>query len=527
TPFLLIDLISLLFTPIYHVRYLFPFAGPFILLMAAALVALYQRRAGLAIVAGLSYLLLSAWSLQQFWYAPQYRRDDHRAAVAALAASWRPGDAILVNAGWVYAALAVYWPHEMIGAEASLPPSPATRERLTALTTATATAPTDTTTAQPVFLVTGSVDGGADLGWGAAESDFYAMPLTDTLAALERLPGHYRRLWHYRLYDTVSDPTGVIRRWLDSHATLAEDHPIPGRDFLRLQRYDFPAAGGGQVSEPRRASPARFGDQVALAKIVFADQARAGAYTYVTTQWQRLNAATPLPQLAVSLRLYGSDDLLLTQADSPLTSPADSWTPDAPQQSVLALPIPAVARPLTYTLELVVYDPANGQPLPVEPTGNESGRFKIGELQVATPVTTPEVGRPLAHFDYLDLIQADVPARLPANGMLPVDLLWLPQASSYRDTFLAALSLRDGRGAIFPLGEEALGGWDYPSGDWPPGIPVLHQVRISLPSGLPPGPYTLMLQLVRASDRQAVPHTGLWPWPTGAPLALGRVVLEP
>jgi 4-amino-4-deoxy-L-arabinose transferase-like glycosyltransferase len=56
------------------------------------------------------WLGVSVAAITNFWTNPLYRADDHRRAVAALAANWRPGDAILANAGWVYPVLTTYWP---------------------------------------------------------------------------------------------------------------------------------------------------------------------------------------------------------------------------------------------------------------------------------------------------------------------------------------------------------------------------------------------------------------------------------
>ena len=50
-------------------------------------------------------LLAAGVTLQAFWFDPAFRADDHRAAVRELQARWRPGDVVVVNAGWAYTAL--------------------------------------------------------------------------------------------------------------------------------------------------------------------------------------------------------------------------------------------------------------------------------------------------------------------------------------------------------------------------------------------------------------------------------------
>ena len=88
-----------------------------------------------------------------------------------------------------------------------------------------------------ILVRSGSVDGAASLGWGSPASDFFAISTAATEEALAAVAQRHPRLWHYRLYDTVSDPQGVIRTWLDQHATLVQEQTIPGRDFGALQLF--------------------------------------------------------------------------------------------------------------------------------------------------------------------------------------------------------------------------------------------------------------------------------------------------
>ncbi len=112
-PLALILLASVL-TPLYHVRYLFTFSPPFSILLALGLTTLarWRRPAGQWLAAGAALALLAgcALSLRAFWTDPVYAADDLRSATRELAQRWRPGDAILANAGYTYPALLTYWP---------------------------------------------------------------------------------------------------------------------------------------------------------------------------------------------------------------------------------------------------------------------------------------------------------------------------------------------------------------------------------------------------------------------------------
>ena len=117
-PLALILLASAL-TPLYHVRYLFTYAPAFSILLALGIVALLRWRrplgSALAVAALILILAGSTLSLRAFWTDPALRPDDHRAAVRELAERWRPGDAILVNAGYAYPALLTYWSGPPVG----------------------------------------------------------------------------------------------------------------------------------------------------------------------------------------------------------------------------------------------------------------------------------------------------------------------------------------------------------------------------------------------------------------------------
>ena len=112
-PLALILLASVL-TPLYHVRYLFTYSPPFSILLALGMTTLarWRRPAGQWLAAGAALALLAACtlSLRAFWTDPVYAADDLRSATRELAQRWRPGDAILANAGYTYPALLTYWP---------------------------------------------------------------------------------------------------------------------------------------------------------------------------------------------------------------------------------------------------------------------------------------------------------------------------------------------------------------------------------------------------------------------------------
>jgi hypothetical protein len=373
---------TLLGAPIYHVRYLALYAPLFVVAPAALLVRAWRLHAllGAALWGGL--LLSAGLALLTFWTDPLHRADDHRGAVAALAHAWRPGDAILANAGWVYPVLTTYWPgNEVQTGAGSAPPPLQPPVRLAPYAQNAA----GLALATPLVVRSGSVDGSPSLGWGDPASDFFALGAGDTLAALDALAGHARRIWHYRLYDTVSDPDGVIRAFLAGETHLLQETPVPGRDFGLVQLFGTPA-GAPQVDPANPSEPAAaqaiFGEALALVQAAAPPTVAAGSYLYVDLLWQALPALAGLPaDLSLSLRLYDGGGAQAAQADGPPDlAPTRSWLPGELRRQVAALPIPANTPPGDYSLQLIVYRQDTAEALQAGAEGAQS--WELAKIRV-------------------------------------------------------------------------------------------------------------------------------------------------
>lgn len=529
-PMLAIYAITLWVTPLYHVRYLFTYAPPLLLLVAAALLAIARWRRLLGLVALSSFIALNGWSLYTFWFTPALQTDDHRAAVAQVAQAWRPSDVIVVNAGWVYTALTTYWPTDLVGVDAAAPPplgpivrlldDPAQQAaNITNMATGLVTVP---------VVRTGSVDGAPGLGWGDPASDFFAISAAATHQTLFNLARAYRRLWHYRLYDTVSDPQGVIRTWLDTYNTMLAETPIPGRDYLRVQLYQSAQA----PTAPRQLVPLtlaqqRFqGDLRIQQAALTAEAVPAGAYLYAYLQWQPPVTRTDLPAVvSFSLRLYDKAGHLLAQADETPPLPLAAWATG--YAFTLALPVPVATPPGAHQLVLVAYDQQTGEPLAVAESEPPRHDLPLGAVQVTPATQAPIVTAVEASFDYIDLVRARLTTPTSTPGAsLTVELVWRPRENAYRDTYLGQVVLQNEVGVVVGQWEAALGGWDYPSGGWPPLIPVRDWRSFPLDPAITPGRYTLILRVRRASDQQIIPARLHW-WSRGdESVILGTVAIE-
>ena len=383
-PILLIYAITVSITPIYHVRYLFIFAAPFTLVIARALRTATRRNRIAGTLSLLLVLALQMLSLNRFWSNPIYRSDDHRQAVADLAADWRPGDAILVNAGWAYTALEVYWPRKPMPATAARPAPLAEPVRLSAIGTKGSSNDFAAGHHAPLFI-SGSINGNPNLGWGAAESDFFAMSTAETERALAELAAQYRRVWHYRIYDTVSDPDGLIRGLLKADTDPIVDLPYPGRDFLRVERYDSNTLPIPYPNKDNSEDNVDFGNALHLLSHTTPQKIRAGETLYVNLNWRTLpGLAEPASPLSMSLRLYVDESTLVAQADESPIPGTESRAVNDNFEQVLALPVPSSVAPGVYYLELIVYSQADG--IPLAPTAGPDTLFdqrrRLDEISV-------------------------------------------------------------------------------------------------------------------------------------------------
>ena len=277
---LLIIYLSSLVTPLYHVRYVFIYSPAFYILVGAGLAWISARmRLGFALIVAGFLLVASLFSIYQLHFNPRYGADDYRAAVHFIQSRWQPGDVILINAGYIYPAFVYYCDFPTV-----------VRRRLIPYRGPIAGT-------QSVLLQTGSLNGNSQLGWGDPNSDFYAMSAAETTTAFEKISKDFSRLWMLRAYDTVTDPTGLIRTWLAQHAIPLEDQVFSGESNIRAQGFLFPA----QTHPP--GPPIQFEDGLALLGWHLPAQGwQPGQTIQLKLWWQAI--ASPSLDYKMSLKLW-------------------------------------------------------------------------------------------------------------------------------------------------------------------------------------------------------------------------------
>ncbi len=371
-PVILILLLSQLVTPLYHVRYLNLYSGPFPILLAAGLMSLARMRLKTShpasqrpnhgdqpfplgfFLAGVLFFLLVAASLisLKHFHTQRYTyeaADDLRGAVQTIHQHLGPRDAILINAGHLYPAFLVYWPDpiEWIGRLSEYPPPP------------------DDVGPGPMVVMTGFVDGSPDIGWGDPQSDFFAISRAETEERLLRLFQDHNTIWQLRGYDTVNDPQGVIRSWLDYHGELIFDQVFPGTSYVRVQGWrTAPVRGGQPLWPPQHPLQATFEDGIRLEG--FDNTPTGDTPLRLTLYWQAL--ARPSRSYKAYVHWLTEDWHMVAQDDvlpgfGALST--ETWEPGQIIETNFVLFPPTDLPPGTYRLVTGFYDAQTGQRLPL------------------------------------------------------------------------------------------------------------------------------------------------------------------
>lgn len=483
-------------TPLYHVRYLFTFSPLFYLVLGCGLcwIAHGDRRwswpAGWAVL--FVFLAGCAYSTYNFHFNPLYSSDDWRGAVIFVADHWRPGDAVLVNAGYTYPAFLYYYPGEV-----------SWRGRLTDYRG------DEQAGEGPVVVQTGSIGGGASLGWSSPESDFYATTGEETAAALGRLLDNHPRLWVLRAYDTVVDPDGFIRDWLTTHTVTLEDQVFSGESNVRAQGYMSLRAPGA----PTRAGGTVFGEALALRGYDEPTATpRPGGTLDLVLYWEML--APVERDYAVSLKLFDrSQNFVWAQRDElPLGAlfRTSQWPTNQLINHPLRLTIPSGTPPGDYDLRLEVYNPYTKVPLPISDDSGSGTFADLGKVTVLSPAwqLSPP---PLQHEMAVDFSSrlALLGYNLPDGGFKPgeeftIELFWRGHTTP-KDDYIVTLRMVDSADRVVAAQESQPVFGRYPTTDWTPDEIVRDPHQLTVPAVATSGAYNLILSVYRADSGERLP----------------------
>lgn len=477
-PLLMIYLLSLR-TPLFHARYVFTYSPPFYLVLALGLVSL-RARWRLSLPIALSVLTVACgYSIYNFHFSPEYVSDDHRGAVSYAEERIAPGDAVLINAGYAYPPFLYYY-----GADI------AWRGRLVDYE------PGREVPQGIVLLQTGVIGGDKGLGWGDPASDFYATTREETAQALERVFAHHPRVWVYRIYDTVTDPQGFIRDWLDEHGRMIGDVEFAGESYMRVQCYTT-------GPEPDyRAEIAYHPFDVLLL------EGRVGLLGYDGPQGVRAGDELPLTlywqgrrefdeDYGVRLRLGARSAVDVARLETAPSPPMSQWEVGQIISQPINLGIPLGTPPLQYSLMVELYDPSTGKKL--APLSDD---WRIGTVRVSRPLVPPRPPR-MAHESWANfgnlmlLVGYEIePLQAEAGDEIGVELLWrawdvpLPPIQT-------VVELRDDEGQVEARDQGGYLLFRHPTILWEREELVRDLRDFQIPPDAAPGSYELTLTLQR------------------------------
>ncbi|MGB0387966.1 MAG: hypothetical protein ACPGWR_24380 [Ardenticatenaceae bacterium] len=518
-------------SPLYHVRYVFTYSPVFYILLAMGFIGWTREANRLAKWPGAllmiwllitPLLVLSGESLQRFWNDTTYAPDDLRGGVKQIEAAWRDEDVLLLNAGYTYTALNYYF-EDPIAWQGRLP----------------AWQPPESEVDEPeieadeglIVLQSGSIGGDASLGWGLEESDFYGTTPEETFQALNQLTTRQRgqRLWHFRLYDTVTDPKGFIRTWLDQNALLFYDQVMSGESNARVQGWLFPPAVG---STPERPIGTRFlapdGSGIPWVILLGADEPtgpRTGGAWVDINLWLQAHLASD-PEVRLSLGLFDTTSSRRQWAvidEKPMGELLSLASLTGVQRWPVRLRLPQGIPPGKYDALLTLYSPSNNNAV-LLPEGDKiesnGQQVQVGVVELATTALSdkaPEVGTPLeARFGPLQLLgHAYSPGPWEPGAAIGVELVWemLGPAENVRAFVTSDVLLSDEGGVAN----------SYPPEEWRPGEVVRDVHYVTVAPNPTPGEYPIYLRVSQGTN--TIPWThGLFS--SGDVLQLGTLIIK-
>ena len=470
-PILMMCVLSL-WRPAYRPKFFLVGSPAFCLILAQGIVRL-SKLAGnkhlitryLLPVTCLIFITLSSnTSLQNYYFDPQYARDDYRGIAQYISALEKNGDAVLLNAPNQWEIFTYYYK-----GDAPVYPLPRSRPLDEAQT---------------------------------------ADELTEIVAEHDRL---FAVLWAV----DESDPGRFVEGWLAERAYKALDTWYGN---VRLAIYAMPTAPPREIQNPLDA---RLGDEITLLGYnLLTREVEAGDILPLTLFLQAL--AQPQERYKVFVHVLDEAGHIVGQWDG---EPGDgmnittSWQPGETVADNYGVLVRPGTPPGQYRIEVGMYSAVSGQRLAVSEGGQASGdHLVLDSIEVLRPSESPSsIALKMQHevgIKYDDLILAGYnlyklghehqPAEpLHPGDVLHLDLYWrafrVPQ-----DDWQLNLQLLDGEGNILATQQAKPASVDYPTTDWEVGEVVRGQYDVFIPPEAPRGSYRLTGQLARLPGGQVL-----------------------
>ncbi len=461
-----------LWRPAYRPKFFLVGSPAFSLILAQGIIQLSKvarskrliTRYSLPVACLIFITVASNTSLQNYYFDPQYARDDYRGIAQYISALEEKGDAVLLNAPNQWEIFTYYY-------EGNSPVYPLPRSR----------------------------------------------PLDEARTAeeLAEIAADHDRIFAVLWAVDESDPGRFVEGWLAERAYKASDTWYGG---VRLAIYAAPTA---PATEIQNSLDVKLGDEIALLGYnLLTREVEAGDILPLTLFWQAL--AQPQERYKVFVHLLDEAGHIVGQWDG---EPGDgmNFTTSWQAEEAVADHYGVLVRPGTppgqHRIVAGMYSAVSGQRLAVTDGGQGRGdHLVLDTITVLRPSEPPstialkmqhEVGiqfddLALAGYSLYKLGHEHQPTEpLHPGDVLHLDLYWrafrVPQ-----DNWQLTLQLVDSRGRILVTQQATPASVDYPTTEWELGEVVRGQCDVFIPPEAPRGSYRLKGQLARLPDGEAL-----------------------
>jgi len=343
------------------------------------------------------------------------------------------------------------------------------------------------------------------LGWGDPASDFYATTEEETAQALERVFARHPRVWVYRIYDTVTDPQGFIRDWLDEHGRMIGDVQLAGPSYMRVQCYATDGAPEYRSEPSYHAVDLTSQGRITLLGYEGPEGVRSGDDLALALSWQAEREMNK--EYETHLHLRTRDGWDFAHVHRRLTPPTTEWHVGQIVSQTLSMEIPVGTPPLAYDLVVEMRDSDSGEPM-----ASQDSDGTLGTIVVHRPLVPPRppqmTHEPWANFgNMVQLVGYEMePLDAEAGKEVHLELLWrawdppLPLMQT-------VVQLRDEEGQVQAREEGNYLGRGHLTVLWEGQELVRDLYDFQIPADVSPGIYELALTLQRIGTMQDFAET--------------------
>jgi len=455
-----------------HLKFLLVSSPPFSLLVGLGIVNTWRIasdwRAGLSqselgqpaarvvVLLLVAFMLVaSSQSLLNYYFDPQYARDDYRGLARYVTATAGPNDAILLNAPGQEEIFGYYY-------KGDLPIYPLPQQR--------------------------------PLDPGQTRRD------------LEAIVSQHANIFAVLWATDESDPGRFVEGWLDERTYKALD---TWYGHVRLAIYAVPQAG--PATEMAHPLSARLGDKVMLLGYsLLSKEVYAGDILQLTLFWQALTALDE--RYVVFIHVLDADGHIVGQRDTEPGGGAmltTTWQPGQTIPDNYGVLISHGTPPGEYRVQVGLYALDSGTRLPVSQAGQSPDdsltldSIRILRFKAPPPLDALDMQyRESLDYGDLKLLGYDLyklgyahrkDEPLHPGDVLHLDLYW--QAINMPDTdWQLGLQLVDKEGQSWAIEERPIGG-SYGTSSWQAGEVVRDQHDLLIPPDVPAGRYRLAGQV--------------------------------